>query len=198
MGEGEQQALLTLCNPDAAIASRLPDCQALQSRLEQGETLVVRDGWFNFSLARGESRWTVTQWRSQTADSAIVNRITPQSDDQWAIEVWLLQEDTVRPITDVFPYLSDEFWDILNLSIFSDALYSDAVIAASARLPIDWNDLTPDHSIQLAESPTSQTLLELFGGNQLVFTGQLESRTVFTRSCSGAIEEVFGQELPLD
>ncbi|NEO85148.1 MAG: hypothetical protein F6J87_13000 [Spirulina sp. SIO3F2] len=195
-GEDEQQALLTICDPDDEIPSKMASCNQLKSRLDSGETLVVQEGWFNFFLAQGDLLWNAQKWRSQMGDGALVNRIIPGSDGQWIVEMWLLQDQALHPITDVFPYRSKEFWEILDVSIFTDAIYSEAVIAASVRIPVD-NDSGIDNDLR-DDFPKSQVLLELFNGNHLVFTGSIEVNVRITRSCVAGLEDVFGQALTID
>lgn len=194
-GEDEQQALLTICDPDDEIPSKIPSCNGLKAQLERGETVMVQEGWFNFFLAQGELLWNAQTWRSQMGDGVLVNRIIPGSDGQWIVEMWLLKDQELHPITDVFPYRSKEFWEILDVSIFTDAAYSEAVIAASARHPVDDDSGAACNDDLRDDYPKSQILLELFNGNHLVFTGSIEVHVRITRSCVAGLEDVFGQEL---
>lgn len=184
--ESEGYTLLTLC--DAGYGLALPDCETLKARLEAGETLVVGDGWFNHSLARSD----LTEWFERSQNSLVVNRISPGLfPNQWFVEVWLHQNGELKPVTEVFKQFTDEFWQILEESIFFEALYISDALHRSRRLPVPWTTLTPSQRRELTESPESQTLLELFRGNQLVFTGSLQIVHRITRGCGGDLDQVF-------
>ncbi|MGB0564655.1 MAG: hypothetical protein ACPGVO_23070 [Spirulinaceae cyanobacterium] len=191
-------ALLTICDPEDESSSKIPSCQELQARLENGETLVVREGWFNFWLALEDSWWDSGQLRSPLGDKTLVSRIIPGSNQQWMVEVWLLEDNELRPIADVFPYGSEELWQILEWSIFSDASYSEEVIAASVGIPVDGESEVDHNRSPTDELSNSQILLELFNANHLIFTGTLETHVRITRSCTAGLEAVFGQELLID
>lgn len=184
--EAEEQILLTLC--DAGYGLALPDCEMLKTQLESGESIIVGDAWFNHPSIRDE----LAEWLERSQNSLVVNRISPgPAPHQWLIEVWLHQNGELRAITDVFERFTDDFWYVLEDSIFIMALESPEAFSQSKRSPIDLRTLTATQRLELLESPESLALLELFQGNQLVFTGTLQVGHRITRGCTDGLEQVF-------
>ncbi|NEO87539.1 MAG: hypothetical protein F6J87_25245 [Spirulina sp. SIO3F2] len=191
---GEEETTLSLCEHEDMLT--IPDCDELIEQLEVGETVIVKDGLFNYDLAENLSHWELDEWRDVSNDGFIVNQISPGPEpEQWVIEVWLQQDGELVPIETVFPRFSEAFWMILEYSLYGQLLDYDATfLAESERIPINWDDMDEHYRKALESSPERQILLELFDGNRVVLSGALDFiPTPPRRGCSDGLEAVFGE-----
>ncbi|MGB0562209.1 MAG: hypothetical protein ACPGVO_10445 [Spirulinaceae cyanobacterium] len=186
--------VLTVCEYEPKTT--VPDCDALIDQLRDQEPLVVRDAWFNQSLAGDFSDWALEDWFRASADAFLVNQLVyDAANEQWIVQVWLQRGEELLPIDQVFPRFTAEFWEILENSIYAQVLYHNPdTLVRSRRSPVDWETLTSEQQAILDNSPERQGLLELFEGNHLVLDATFAANIgAPRRGCGRNIESVFGE-----